>query len=202
QLWERYPHLTYATQLTSWKRDGNAIVAETTTTITSTPPNSTPARRQTRTPSQPAALNTNRTFNLTATLTSRQRFENQKIVQQEILTERSQLTSGEKPPTVTVSLPEQVKVGQPYDFDAIVTEPLGNRLLLGAALEEPIQPSGYLNTTPIELELLSSGGLFKVGRAPIMPDNRWVSAIVIRDDGMTTVTQRLRVVPTSPPPSR
>jgi hypothetical protein len=132
--------------------------------------------------------------NLTATIASRQRFETNKIVQQEILSERSQVTLGATPPTVQVNLPDRVTIGRNYGFDAIVMEPLGDRLLLGAALEEKIEASGYLNAVPIELELLSSGGLFKVGRAPLLPENRWVSAVLIRDDGVTAVTQRMQVV--------
>lgn len=177
KLWERYPHLTYKTQLNSWKADGNAIVAETTTTI---------AGRN---------IVDGRTVNLTATITSRQQFEAQKIVKQEILAEQSQLTSGQKPPIVKVDLPDKVSSGQSFDFDAIVTEPLGDRLLLGAAMDEPVAASSYVNSTPINLELLSAGGLFKVGSAPATPGNRWVSAIIVRDDGITAITQRLAVVP-------
>jgi hypothetical protein len=95
---------------------------------------------------------------------------------------------------VQVTLPDRVVIGRNYGFDAVVMEPLGDRLLLGAALEETIQASGYLNAVPIDLELLSSGGLFKTGRAPLIPENRWVSAVLIRDDGMTAVTQRMQVV--------
>ncbi|NJO41738.1 MAG: nuclear transport factor 2 family protein [Cyanobacteria bacterium RU_5_0] len=175
-LWERYPNLTYATELNSWEQDGVAIVAETTTTIIGT---------------QTAD---GQTIKLTATITSRQRFENQKIVQQEILAEQSLVTTGENPPTVQVILPEQVTIGQQFEFDVIVQEPLGDRILLGAALEERVQPSSYFTPTPISLEVLASGGLFKVGIAPAVPDTRWVSAVIIRDDGTTTVTRRLRVV--------
>lgn len=195
RLWQQYPNLTYKTQLNSWQSDGNAIVAETTTTI-ATAPAQAPTQRSTRL--QRGA----RTERLTATITSRQRFENQRIVQQEILAERSQLSSGEKPPTVTVNLPEQVRIGQAYEFDAVVAEPLGDRLLLGAAMEEPIQASGYLQSTPVELELLSSGGLFKVGRAPIKPESLWVSGVIIRDGGMTSVSQRLQIVPLTASPTR
>lgn len=176
KFWQRYPGMDYKTKVNSWKADGNAWVVETTTTITGSQ----------ETPDRPV--------NLTATITSRQRFEGQKIVQQEILAERSEVTLGEKPPAVKVNLPEQVTIGRNYAFDAIVTEPLGDRLLLGAALEEPITPGGYLNAVPIDLELLSSGGLFKIGRAPLIPEERWVSAVVIRNDGMTAVTQRMQVV--------
>lgn len=176
ELWQRYPNLTYKTVINQWQREGSAIIAETTTTITGTHSNS------------------GRDLNLNAVLTSRQRFENRQIVAQEILDERSQITAGKNPPTLQVNLPKQVVSGQQFDFDAIVEEPLGDRLLLGAAIEEPIGIENYLNPAPIELELLSSGGLFKVGRAPAELGERWISAIIVRYDGITAVTQRLRVV--------
>ncbi|GAB4380624.1 MAG: hypothetical protein Kow00121_37250 [Elainellaceae cyanobacterium] len=177
EFWERYPTVIYETQLNNWQADGNAIVAETTTTITG------------------VQTSNDQPVNLTATITSRQRFENSQIVEQEILSEQSQLAQGENPPDVNVILPDQVAVGESFEFDAIVQEPLGNRLLLGAALEEPVQPNGYFDENPVTLELLSSGGLFKIGEAPATPDTHWVSAILIRDDGITTVTRRLQVVP-------
>jgi hypothetical protein len=174
-FWKRYPGMVYKTAINSWKQEGNALIVETTTTITGTQ----------KTPDRPV--------NVTATIASRQRLEGQKIVQQEVLSERSQVSIGQAPPTVQVNLPDQVTIGRNYTFDAVVAEPLGDRLLLGAALEETISPSGYLNAAPLSLELLSSGGLFKTGRAPLIPENRWVSAVLIRDDGMTAVTQRVRV---------
>lgn len=175
ELWERYPDLTYKTTLESWEQQGNAFVTVTTTTITGSYPDD------------------RRNLNLSATITARQRLENNKIVEQEILDERSELTSGDRPPTITVNLPEQVAVGEEFDFDAVVMEPLGDRLLLGTALEEPIGVDNYLNPAPIELELLSSGGLFKVGKAPNTAEDRWISAVIVRYDGITAVTQRLQV---------
>ena len=176
QLWQRYPQMKYQTQLQSWKAEGNALVVETVTSIIG------------------AQSQDTRNLVLRATIKSRQRYENDKIVRQEILSERSQLSAGAKPPTVDVRLPQQVNTGQQYNFDAIVQEPLGDDYLLGAAIEEPIQADKYFNPTRVDLELLSAGGLFKLGRAPAAADNRWVSAILIRGDGMTLVTQRLQVV--------
>jgi ketosteroid isomerase-like protein len=174
-FWERYSDVTYTTELTDWQADGEALVAETTTTITGTQKD-------------------NNSANLTATIASRQRFEGLKITEQEILSEENQLTQGQNPPTVEVILPQQVGTGQEFEFDVIVQEPLGDRLLLGAALEEPVQSSAYLNPTPVTLELLSSGGLFKLGSASAAPETRWVSAILIRDDGITTIARRLQIV--------
>jgi hypothetical protein len=174
-FWKRYSNLKYRTELTSWQNDGKGISAETVTYITG------------------VANVDNREMNFNATLKSRQRFENQKIVQQEVLSEQVELTTGANPPKVKLNLPAQVKAGQEYQFDAIVQEPLGEDLLLGSAIEEPVQVTGYLKPSPVNLELLSAGGIFKVGRAPNTGDDRWVSAVLVRGDGMTFITQRLKV---------
>lgn len=175
-LWQRYPNLTYQTQLKSWEPDGNGIVAETVTEING------------------VETLGDREYRLRAMVRSRQRYVNQQIVYQEILTEQSQITSGEQPPVVQVNLPEQVRIGRSFNFDAIVLEPLGEDLLLGAALEEPINIYGYLNLPNIDLQPLSAGGLFKIGQAPLVPNDRWISAVFIRHDGITFVTQRLSVI--------
>ncbi|NET61740.1 MAG: nuclear transport factor 2 family protein [Symploca sp. SIO2E6] len=175
KFWKRYPQLNYRTELQNWERDDNGLVAETVTYITGTPTSTTDMK-------------------LESVLRSRQHFENQKIVEQEILAERSQLTTGVNPPTVEVNLPEQVAIGKPYNFDAIVQEPLGDQLLLGAAMEEVVDIEGYINPTEFELELLPAGGLFKMGEAPLEEEQRWISAILIRGDGITMITQRLQFV--------
>ncbi|MBW4426391.1 MAG: nuclear transport factor 2 family protein [Nostoc desertorum CM1-VF14] len=175
-LWQRYPKLQYSTKLLSSKPEGNAIIAETETTITGLPSGN----------SNNSALN--------ATIKSRQRIIGGKIVRQDILSERTQLTSGTKPPQIDFKLPEQVQVGQKYNFDAIVQEPLGDDFLLGTALEEAIKPDNFLNPTSVDLQLLTSGGLFKTAQAPSTPGSRWVSAVILRGNGMTMVTQRLQVV--------
>ncbi|KAF3884968.1 MULTISPECIES: Cif family virulence factor [Nostocales] len=175
-LWHRYSKLKYTTQLQSWKAEGNAIVAETVTNITG----------------MPSATSNNMALN--ATIRSRQRIAGGKIVRQDILSERTLLTSGAKPPQIELKLPQQVKVGQQYNLDAIVQEPLGDDYLLGAALEEPIKPEKYLTPTQVDLELLSSGGIFKIGRAPMVPGSQWISAVVMRGGGTTMITQRLQVV--------
>jgi hypothetical protein len=176
QLWQRYPSLNYRTEIKSWKAEGSAIVAETVTTIAGT------------------HTKDGKDLNLKATIRSQQRFEGQKIVKQEILAEQTQLSSGKNPPTIQVNLPEQVKVGEEYHFDAIVREPIGDDILIGTVLEEPITEKTLFNRSEVELELLNSGGIFKVGKAPATPDNRWVSAVLMRQGGITTVTVRLRVV--------
>lgn len=175
-LWKRYPRLRYNTKLQSWKTQGNSIIAETVTNIIGFP-----------------SANNNK-LGMNATIKSRQRIVNGKIIRQDILSERTQLSSGTNPPKVDINLPDQLKAGQRYYFDAIVNEPLGDDFLLGAALDEAVKPGKYLKPTPVNLELLSAGGIFKVGRAPTSPGNQWISAVLVRGNGMTMITQRVRVV--------
>lgn len=183
QLWKQYPTLTYKTDLQSWQASSNGFQAETVTRITGT---------QTQNGQQ---------VKLDATLRSRQQFQNQKIVRQDILAEKNLITTGDKPPSVNVSLPEQVRTGQEFSFDAIVQEPLENDLLLGAVVQEPVNSNGYLKPATADLDLLNSGGLFKVGKAPNTAGSQWVSAVLVRPGGMTMVTQRMNVVAAGATPS-
>ncbi len=176
KLWQQYPKLNYRTELKAFTKTDRGYKVDTVTYLTGT--------QQIK----------GRVLKLTATLQSRQLIADQKIVQQEILTEQNMITSGAQPPTLKVLLPEQVRVGQEYNFDAIVQEPLENDLLLGTALAETVDPATLLNAPPADLSPLLSGGLFKVGRAPNSPTNQWLSAVVVRQSGITIVTHRLRVV--------
>lgn len=124
---------------------------------------------------------------------SRQYFQDNKLIRQEILSERTKLTSGQNPPQVEVYVPEVVESGERYNFDVVVTEPLGEDVLLGAVEEERTGSDRYLNPTSLELQPLPAGGIYKLVTAPLLPDNNWLSAILVRGDGITMVTRRVRV---------
>lgn len=174
-LWERYDNLTYRVELQSWEPTEGGFIAETLTYIDGT------------------QLIDGQATNLESIIRSEQTYKDGKVVSQRTLSERNQFASGEQPPTVSVILPEQVTAGEQYDFDAIVMEPLGNRYLLGAAVEEGATAADFFTGRPLELELLAAGGLFKIGEAPTTSDSRWVSALLVREDGLTVVTRRLQV---------
>lgn len=175
QLWSRYPRFDYRTELVSWERDGEAIVVETMTRA------------------RGLGADSGRPIRLLSEVRSRQRFEQGKIVFQEILSERTQLLLGENPPAIRVNAPDTVGVGDRFNFDVIVTEPLED-LLLGTAIEEEVAGLNYINDTSFNLDLLAAGGIFRVGTAPDEPQDRWLSAVLVREDGIAIVTHRLRVV--------
>jgi hypothetical protein len=175
QFWQQYASLDYEIELVSWEPSAGGFTAETITRIEGT------------------QNQANREMTLNAEVRSRQRFEQGQIVFQEILSEQSQLTTGAQPPSLIVNLPDQVAPGAQYSFDAIVQEPLRNRSLLGIALDEGVTPEDFLTPRPVLLESLTAGGLFKLGQAPEQADSRWVSAVIVREDGITVTTRRLQV---------
>lgn len=176
QLWQNYTDLNYETELTNWEQEGDTITAETITTITGM---QTVGGREMR---------------LLATIRSQQHYQGNQIIEQTILAEQTQIKIGENPPTVIVYAPDQVKVNQEYNFDAIVEEPLGEQMLMGAITQERIQPKTYFNQPALDWELLNAGGLFKLGQASRLPENTWISAVLIRPGGITLVNHRLQVV--------
>jgi ketosteroid isomerase-like protein len=176
-FWKDATSIQYQTQINSLKTEPqNRYALETTTTLSGV---------------RKAA---DRDMKLTSTVRSRLVIADQKIVSQEVLSEQTRLTGGDKPPNVNISLPEQVNVGQTFSFDAVVKEPLGDDLLLGSALEETISLERYLQPAVITLEPLTSGGIFKTGQAPQQPTRKWISAVLIKNGGITIVSQRLNVV--------
>lgn len=176
-FWKDFDQLSYSTTIDSWSLVGPGVYETVTTTKI------TGAQTDTITPQ-----------NLNATIRSEQRLENGKIVSQTVLEEQSQITSGDNPPTVRVNLPQTVKVGEDYFLDIIVDEPLGDRILLGAAMEEAVNSENSLNPADFDIEALATGGLFKIGQAPDNPTDQWISALLIQDGGMYLMSQRISVV--------
>ncbi len=176
KLWQRYPNLAYTTQLQAWEQQGEEWIADTATQVKGT------------------SNEGGRVIQLESTLKSRQTFKNGKLIAQTIVDEQTRLTTGQNPPQVEVNLPNTVRVGQEFDFDVIVTEPLGNDLLAGTAIGENTRGDGYLAPGTLELQLLQAGGLFKRVKAPEKPGDRWFSAILVRNEGIVLITKRVRFI--------
>ena len=175
RMWSDYSQLQYTTEIQSWSEEDGNLVAQTRTVV----------RGVQNIGGRKARLN--------STIKSRQHFKERKLVRQEILAEQSQLISGENPPKVEIAAPEVVEVGAKYNFDLIVDQPLGDRVLLGAVKEDKTANNLYFNPTTLELEPLPAGGIYKVATAPLLPESNWLSAILVRGDGITMITHRVNI---------
>lgn len=179
ELWKGYKDISYNTEISKWEKKDGLITAETITTVKGT------------------KSDENDNFKLDARLISQQTYQTVngqlQIVSQQVISEQSSLTSGEAPPPVKLKIPELIGVGRQYVLDAIVTEPLGTGLLLGAAIEEPVDAKNFTNQSTINLQPLRAGGLFKIGQAPFSSGDRWISVVLVRESGITIASQRLRV---------
>ncbi|QQE64350.1 hypothetical protein GFS31_10300 [Leptolyngbya sp. BL0902] len=175
-FWQQYSTLTYEVELLSWEAAGPG-----TYTL------------ETRTQVNGVQVLPDRRLNLTADVTSRQRLENGQIVRQDTLSETSRITSGTNPPTLQTLLPNRLSPGQSFAFDTIVMEPLEGRSLMGVAVDEGVTAIDFFEPRPVVFDVLSAGGLYRVGTAPSSPDQRWISAVIIREDGMVVETRRVPV---------
>jgi hypothetical protein len=175
-LWDQYSDLTYDVELLSWEAAGpNRYTIETRTRVSG---------RQVR---------PERELTLAAEVTSRQQLENGQIAHQEVLSETSRLTSGSTPPSVLIQLPATLSPGQTYPFDTIVLEPLAGRSLMGVAIDEGVTSEDFMEPRPVVLDVLSAGGLYKIGTASDQADQRWISTVIVREDGMVVETRRVQV---------
>jgi hypothetical protein len=139
QLWQQYPMLTYRTELLEiLPSQGRGIEIETITYATA------------KTEIQ------GRLTDLSFMVKSRQRWEEDKLIQQTVLSEQNRVSFGDQPPTIQVRLPDSVKVGQKYTYEAIMQEPIApDDYILGDILEETISPASYLSTAKVQFEVPS-----------------------------------------------
>jgi hypothetical protein len=179
ELWQRYTNISYRTEISKWQKQGDLITAETITMIQGKKGDQTDD------------------FKLSGRMVTTQTYKTVngqlQVLSQQVLSEQSSMSSGEAPPSVQLKMPELIGVGRQYVLDAIVTEPLGTGLLLGAAVEEAVDAKNLLNENTINLRPLRAGGVFKIGQAPFKSGDRWISVVLVRESGVTIASQRLRV---------
>lgn len=173
--WSQFNNLKYTSVLESGEKNNNQFIAIVNTNI------------------QGDYEVNGKIFKLNSDIKARQYFENNQLVKQEIISEKTEIITGENPPMVTINLPEKARAGQEFDFDVILQEPLGTDIVLGGVSEEKIDPNLYLEPSTIELDALTAGGIFKRVKLPVSDQDHWYSVILIRDGGIRIITQRVDV---------
>lgn len=181
-LWSEYSDLSYSGNIISWKTQGDEVVALVDAQIIG---------RQD--PKQGGfKVDTHIQF-LNRYQVDPDDSEKLSLLSQEVVQETTRLSSGSNPPTVTVKLPERVKVGSTYSLEAIVQEPLRGDVLLGAVIAEPVDAILYQEPSSFPLEALQAGGIFRKADAPSEPGVEWVSVMLVNQGGVTLESRRVTI---------
>ncbi len=176
-LWQNLNNPVYTTEILSTKNDGEQMVIATTRTKIS-------GRWQ----------QGRFSFDLTSDLEAESRWQKNgtgwQLVAQTIKNERTEITNGQRPPKVDITIPAEVNAGKNYELVALLPQPLGQNLVLGG-----IAQSSAATITPEapSLDGLQAGGLFKKNRVPTTKEDQLVSLGFVQGDGMYFVTYRIKV---------
>ena len=92
---------------------------------------------------------------------------------------------------ISFKIPDRVLTGSKYDIDIILNKPLEEVIIAGAI--KPHQVNSFFEQE-ILLEPLSSGGIFKMTRAPSKPGIQIWSGIIAHPEGMITFTKSIDIV--------
>ncbi|ABO16839.1 hypothetical protein [Prochlorococcus marinus] len=92
---------------------------------------------------------------------------------------------------ISFKIPDKVLTGSKYDIDIILNKPLEEVIIAGAI--KPHQVNSFFEQE-ILLEPLSSGGIFKMTRAPSKPGIQIWSGIIAHPEGMITFTKSINIV--------
>ena len=92
---------------------------------------------------------------------------------------------------ISFKIPDKVLTGAKYDIDIILNKPLEEVIIAGAI--KPHQVNSFFEQE-ILLEPLSSGGIFKMTRAPSKPGIQIWSGIIAHPEGIITFTKSIDIV--------
>ena len=116
------------------------------------------------------------------------------IANQEILSDKSVMTSAKESLPISLLIPDSVLTGTRYDVDVVVDKPLGDALLAGGLIAlTPEQVLGQ-ESPDIQLQPLGGGGLFKSVQAPFKPGIQTWAALLVHPEGVVSVSKQVRVV--------
>jgi len=92
---------------------------------------------------------------------------------------------------ISFKIPDKVLTGSKYDIDIILNKPLEEVIIAGAI--KPHQVNSFFEQE-ILLEPLSSGGIFKMTRAPTKPGTQLWSGMIAHPLGIITFTKSIDIV--------
>jgi len=115
---------------------------------------------------------------------------NEKIDEGTIKNLFTTIRNDDKKVDISFKIPDKVLTGSKYDIDIILNKPL--EVIIAGAIK-PHQVNTFFEQE-IFLEPLSSGGIFKMTRAPSKPGIQIWSGIIAHPEGMITFTKSIDIV--------
>ena len=116
---------------------------------------------------------------------------NEKIYEGTIKNLFTTIRNDDKKVDISFKIPDKVLTGSKYDIDIILNKPLEKVIIAGAI--KPHQLNSFFEQE-ILLEPLSSGGIFKMTRAPSKPGIQIWSGIIAHPEGIITFTKSIDIV--------
>ena len=116
---------------------------------------------------------------------------NEKIDEGTIKNLFTTIRNDDKKVDISFKIPDKVLTGSKYDIDIILNKPLEEVIIAGAI--KPHQVNSFFEQE-ILLEPLSSGGIFKMTRAPSKPGIQIWSGIIAHPEGIITFTKSIDIV--------
>ena len=92
---------------------------------------------------------------------------------------------------ISFKIPDRVLTGSTYDIDIILNKPLEDMIVAGALKSHEVNS---FFEQELLLEPLTSGGIFKMTRAPSKPGIQIWSGIIAHPMGMITFTKSINIV--------
>ena len=118
---------------------------------------------------------------------------NFKITGYRVLNEESILKSYDKDLEIQVNSPQKVSTGERYHFDLIIETPIDNSFITGEMIALKNSSSNKQLSIPFKMKPKLSGGLFKSITAPLQSGSQIISAIIVHQKGVFTVTKKIEV---------
>ncbi len=117
-----------------------------------------------------------------------------KIIDQEVISEYSILKSVKNQLIVSLSIPNQVLTGSRYDIDVILDKPLGDSMVAAGLINVTTEQLQKQEFPPIELHPMGGGGLFKSVTAPLTAGKQHWAALLAHPEGIISITKLVKVI--------
>tara|TARA_Y100000589_G_scaffold332243_1_gene390691 strand:+ start:2655 stop:3386 length:732 start_codon:yes stop_codon:yes gene_type:complete len=118
-------------------------------------------------------------------------FKNGTIKNSRIINNLTTIRNDNNKVDIDISIPSNVLTGANYNLDVIIKEPLGEKIIAGGIKEHQ---EGILFDQSVLIEPLSSGGIFKVTRAPLKPGLQVWTGFIAHPNGLISFTKSVNII--------